>query len=128
MILLPSESHTVNPEHQALSQLDKRLIPEGAAFASLIIDSTEEHQNTLFRVVFDAESVSAWHSHPIGQILMIVRGECTTEFHDANPQVSSAGSIVWIEPNRVHRHGSGYEEMEYISIQQILNGTATNWK
>lgn len=74
MILLPSESHAVNPENQALSQLDKRLIPEGAAFASLIINSTEEHQNTLFRVVFDAGSKSAWHSHPTGQILVIVRG------------------------------------------------------
>lgn len=128
MILLPSESHAVNPENQALSQLDKRLIPEGAAFASLIINSTEEHQNTLFRVVFDAGSKSAWHSHPTGQILVIVRGECTTEFHDTNPKVSRAGSIVWVEPNVAHRHGSGSEEMEYISIQQILNGTATNWK
>jgi quercetin dioxygenase-like cupin family protein len=128
MILLPSESQVVGLADQVLFQLDKRLIPKGAALASLIINSKEECQNTLFRVVFDAGSMSEWHSHPRGQILVIVRGECTTEFHDASPTVSGVGSIVWIEPNVVHRHGSGSEEMEYVSMQQILNGTATNWK
>lgn len=129
MILLPSESEVVNLEDQAvLSQLENHLIPKGAALASLIINAKEDHQNTLFRVVFDAESMSEWHSHPKGQILVITRGECMTEFHDASPKISRAGGIVWIEPDVVHRHGSGSEEMEYVSIQQILNGTATNWK
>lgn len=128
MILLPSKSCVVNPEHQALSRLDARLIPEGTASASLIINATQDHQNTVFRVVFEAGSMSEWHSHPSGQILVIVRGECVTEFQNSSPKVSSAGSIVWIEPNVAHRHGAGLVEMEYISIQQILDGAATTWK
>ncbi len=79
-------------------------------------------------VSFSPGARSAWHSHPLGQTLIVTAG---TGWHqcDGEPREEiRAGDIVWCEPGRRHWHGATpHSAMSHIALQEALDGQVVEW-
>ena len=79
-------------------------------------------------VTFEPGARTAWHTHPLGQTLIVTAG-CGRVQRDGGPvEEIRAGDIVWFEPAERHWHGaSPTTEMTHIAIAEMLDGTAVEW-
>jgi quercetin dioxygenase-like cupin family protein len=79
-------------------------------------------------VTFEPGARTAWHSHPLGQTLIVTSG---TGWHccDGGPvEEIRAGDIVWCPPDQKHWHGATpTTAMTHIAIQESLNGSPVTW-
>jgi mannose-6-phosphate isomerase-like protein (cupin superfamily) len=75
-----------------------------------------------------AANSSAWHTHPLGQILIVTDGEGWIRQWGGPVQVIRKGDVVWISPGVKHWHGATpTTAMTHIAVQENLNGVAVNW-
>ena len=79
-------------------------------------------------VTFEPGARTAWHTHPLGQILIVTAG-CGRVQREGGPiEVIHPGDDVWFEPGEKHWHGAApTTAMTHIAIQESLNGTAVDW-
>jgi quercetin dioxygenase-like cupin family protein len=71
-------------------------------------------------VHFAPNSRTAWHSHPLGQVLVVTAGVGWVQAVGAQPQRISVGDIVTVAPQEVHWHGACETTgMTHIAIQQL---------
>ena len=79
-------------------------------------------------VTFEPGARTAWHTHPLGQTLIVTAG-CGRVQRDGGPiEEIRAGDIVWFEPGERHWHGaSPTTAMTHIAIAEMLNGKAVEW-
>jgi quercetin dioxygenase-like cupin family protein len=79
-------------------------------------------------VTFEPTARTAWHSHPLGQMLIVVAG-CGRIQRDGDLITEiRAGDMVWIEPGEKHWHGAApLTAMSHIAIQEYLDGEAADW-
>jgi 4-carboxymuconolactone decarboxylase len=79
-------------------------------------------------VTFSPGARSAWHTHPLGQVLIITAGKGRVQIEGGPIQVVHAGDVVVIPPNVKHWHGAAPDSsMSHIAIQDNLNGDAVDW-
>jgi quercetin dioxygenase-like cupin family protein len=79
-------------------------------------------------VTFEPGARTAWHTHPLGQTLHIVRGTGRVQTWGGPIQAIRAGDTVWIPPGEKHWHGAGpTTAMAHIAMQEGLDGVAVNW-
>jgi quercetin dioxygenase-like cupin family protein len=79
-------------------------------------------------VTFEPGARSAWHKHPLGQVLIVTSG-CGLVQSDGEPaQVIRAGDVVWCPPGEKHWHGAAATTaMTHIAIVEELNGKGVEW-
>jgi quercetin dioxygenase-like cupin family protein len=79
-------------------------------------------------VTFEPCARTAWHTHPLGQILIVTAG-CGRVQKEGGPiEEIRPGDVVWIEPNDKHWHGATpTTAMTHIAIQESFDGTAVEW-
>jgi quercetin dioxygenase-like cupin family protein len=79
-------------------------------------------------VTFEAGARTAWHTHPLGQTLIIVSG-CGLVQKDSGPvEKVYPGDIIWFEPGEKHWHGATPDTaMTHIAIQEHLDGKVVDW-
>ncbi len=79
-------------------------------------------------VTFEAGARSAWHTHPLGQTL-IVTGGCGWIQREGGPiEDIRPGDVVWIPPGEKHWHGATpTTAMTHIAIQEALGGSVADW-
>jgi len=79
-------------------------------------------------VTFEPGARTAWHTHPLGQTLIVTAG-CGRVQRDGEPiQEIRAGDVVWVEPGERHWHGaSPTTAMTHIAIAEMLDGKAVEW-
>jgi quercetin dioxygenase-like cupin family protein len=79
-------------------------------------------------VTFEPGARTAWHTHPLGQILIIMSG-CGWVQREGGPiEEVRAGDVVWFPPGEKHWHGaSSTTAMTHIGIQEQLDGKAVEW-
>jgi len=79
-------------------------------------------------VTFEPGARTAWHTHPLGQILIVTAG-CGRVQREGGPiEVIHSGDVVWFEPGEKHWHGAApTTAMTHIAIQESLNGMAVDW-
>jgi quercetin dioxygenase-like cupin family protein len=79
-------------------------------------------------VTFEPGARSAWHTHPLGQTLIVTAGSGRVQ-HWGNPiQEMREGDVVWIPPGQKHWHGaSPNSAMTHIAIQEHLDGKVVEW-
>jgi quercetin dioxygenase-like cupin family protein/NAD(P)-dependent dehydrogenase (short-subunit alcohol dehydrogenase family) len=79
-------------------------------------------------VTFEPGARTAWHTHPLGQTLIVTAG-CGRVQRDGGPiEEIRAGDIVWFEPGERHWHGaSPTTAMTHIAIAEMLDGKAVEW-
>lgn len=79
-------------------------------------------------VTFEPGVRTAWHTHPLGQTLIVTAG-CGWVQHEGGPvEEIRPGDVVWFSPNEKHWHGATPNTaMTHIAIQERLDGTAVDW-
>jgi quercetin dioxygenase-like cupin family protein len=79
-------------------------------------------------VTFEPGARTAWHTHPLGQTLIVTAG-CGRVQRDGGPvEEIRADDIVWLEPGERHWHGaSPTTAMTHIAIAEMLDGKAVEW-
>ncbi len=79
-------------------------------------------------VTFEPGARSAWHTHPLGQTLIITAGKGWTQC-DGGPIVElNVGDIVWCPPGHRHWHGATpTTSMTHIAIAEALDGKVVDW-
>ncbi|MBB6222308.1 (R)-mandelonitrile lyase [Rhizobium leguminosarum] len=79
-------------------------------------------------VTFEPGARTAWHTHPLGQTLIVTSG-CGRVQRDAGPvEEIRAGDVVWFSPGERHWHGaSPTTAMTHIAIQEQLDGKVVDW-
>jgi quercetin dioxygenase-like cupin family protein len=79
-------------------------------------------------VTFEPGARTAWHTHPLGQTLIITSGLGRVQRSDGPIEEIRPGDIVWFEPGEKHWHGaSPNTAMTHIAVQESLNGKPVDW-
>ena len=79
-------------------------------------------------VTFEPGARTAWHTHPLGQTLIVTAGCGWTQRWGGERQEIRPGDVVWIPPGEKHWHGaSPTVAMNHIAIQEALDGKAVEW-
>ncbi len=79
-------------------------------------------------VTFEPGARTNWHTHPLGQTLVIVSGLGWVQCEGGPKEVIQPGDVVWFQPNEKHWHGaSDSVAMSHIAIQEQQNGIAVEW-
>jgi quercetin dioxygenase-like cupin family protein len=77
---------------------------------------------------FEPGARTAWHSHPLGQTLIVITGcGCVQRWHGPIEEVRP-GDVIWYSPGEKHWHGaSSNTAMANLAIQEHLDGNAADW-
>ena len=79
-------------------------------------------------VTFEPGARTAWHTHPLGQILIVTSGCGLVQRIGGPIQVIAPGDVVWFSPGEKHWHGgSPNTAMTHIAIQETLDGKSVDW-
>jgi quercetin dioxygenase-like cupin family protein len=79
-------------------------------------------------VTFEPGARSAWHTHPLGQTLIITSGLGWVQREGGPIEEVRPGDIVWFPPGLKHWHGATpTTAMTHIAIQESLNGKNVDW-
>lgn len=94
----------------------------------LFLAAEEPSRATGAGVTFEPGARTAWHTHPLGQTL-IVTGGCGQVQRDGGPiEEIKPGDTVWFPPHEKHWHGaSATTSMTHIAIQEVLDGSSVTW-
>jgi quercetin dioxygenase-like cupin family protein len=79
-------------------------------------------------VTFEPGARTAWHTHPLGQTL-IVTGGCGWAQREGGPvEEIRPGDVVWFSPGEKHWHGgTATTGMTHIALQEKLDGKVVDW-
>ncbi len=79
-------------------------------------------------VSFEAGARTAWHTHPLGQTLIVSSGRGWVQQWESSAQQIKTGDVVWIPPGVKHWHGaSANEAMAHIAVAESLDGKSVTW-
>ena len=79
-------------------------------------------------VTFEPGARSAWHTHPLGQTLIVTSGLGWVQMEGGPKEGIRAGDIVWIPPGEKHWHGAtAATAMTHIAISEALDGKTVDW-
>lgn len=79
-------------------------------------------------VTFEPGARTAWHTHPLGQTLIVTAGAGLVQREGEPVQAIHPGDVIWFEPGERHWHGaSPSTAMSHIAIQEKLNGSPVDW-
>lgn len=79
-------------------------------------------------VTFEPGARTAWHTHPLGQTLIVTAGFGRAQREGGPVEDLHPGDIVWIAPGEKHWHGaSPTTALIHIAIQERLDGKAVDW-
>jgi quercetin dioxygenase-like cupin family protein len=79
-------------------------------------------------VTFEPGSRTTWHSHPLGQFLIVIAGCGLAQRWDGDVEEIRPGDVVWFPPGEKHWHGATpTTAMTHIAIQEQLGGKTAEW-
>jgi quercetin dioxygenase-like cupin family protein len=79
-------------------------------------------------VTFEPGARTAWHTHPLGQTLIVTAGAGRVQLWGQAIQTIKPGDVVWIAPGEKHWHGAGPDTaMTHIAIHEMHAGKAVDW-
>jgi quercetin dioxygenase-like cupin family protein len=79
-------------------------------------------------VTFEPGARTAWHTHPLGQTLIVIAGSGRAQRWGGPVEEIHPGDVVWIAPNEKHWHGAApATAMTHIAVQEQLDGKVVDW-
>ena len=79
-------------------------------------------------VTFEPGARSAWHTHPLGQVLIVTAGTGRVQRWGDPVDEIRQGDVVWIPPGQKHWHGAAPDgSMAHIAVSEALDGKAVEW-
>ena len=80
------------------------------------------------RVTFQPGARTAWHTHPLGQTLIVTAGLGWAQREGGSVEEIRPGDVVWFAPGEKHWHGATPTfSMTHIAIQERRNGEVVTW-
>ena len=79
-------------------------------------------------VTFEPGARTAWHSHPLGQTLIVTAGCGRAQSWGGPIEEIRPGDVVWFAPGEKHWHGAApTTAMTHIAVQEQLDGKTADW-
>jgi|TARA_A100001391_G_scaffold63912_1_gene39896 quercetin dioxygenase-like cupin family protein len=79
-------------------------------------------------VTFEPGARTAWHTHPLGQTLVVTSGAGRVQRWDGPIEEIRPGDVVWFAPGEKHWHGAAPDTaMTHIAVQEVQDGRAVDW-
>lgn len=101
----------------------------GSVRVQSLFDAKKPARSSGGKVTFQPGARSAWHTHPLGQILIVLEGVGWIQQWGGPVQVIREGDVVWIPAGVKHWHGATpTTTMTHIALQEQLNGTVVDWQ
>jgi quercetin dioxygenase-like cupin family protein len=100
----------------------------GAVRVDRLFDAPDPARVAMALVTFEPGARTAWHTHPLGQTLIVTAG-CGRAQREGGPiEELRPGDVVWFAPGEKHWHGAAATTaMSHIAIQEKLNGSPVTW-
>jgi len=90
--------------------------------------ATEPARVSCAYVTFEPGARSAWHTHPLGQTLIVTAGCGWTQCEGEEIVAIRIGDVIWCPPGHKHWHGATPSTaMTHIAVQESLNGKNVEW-
>jgi quercetin dioxygenase-like cupin family protein len=100
----------------------------GAVRVDGLFKGTEPARVSGGTVTFEPGARTAWHTHPLGQTLIVTAGSGLVQQWGEPVQRIRPGDTVWIAPNVKHWHGAtATTGMTHIAIAEVLDGKVVEW-
>lgn len=100
----------------------------GAVRIDPLFESNDFRRAAAVLVTFEPGARKTWHTHPLGQTLIVTAGSGWVQREGSRVEHIFPGDIIWIEPNERHWHGAtSTTGMSHIGIQENLNGKTVDW-
>jgi quercetin dioxygenase-like cupin family protein len=79
-------------------------------------------------VTFEPGARTAWHTHPLGQTLIVTAGRGRAQRWEGPVEEIRPGDVIWFAPGEKHWHGAApTTAMTHIAIQERLDGQTADW-
>ena len=100
----------------------------GAVRIDPLFEASEPARVRGASVTFEPGARTAWHTHPLGQTLVVTAG-CGLAQREGGPiEKIRPGDVVWFPPREKHWHGAApTTAMSHLAIQEALEGKAVDW-
>ena len=100
----------------------------GSVRVQSLFDAKEPARSSGGQVTFQSGARSAWHTHPLGQILIVTDGVGWVQQWGGPVQVIRKGDVVWIPAGVKHWHGATpTATMTHLAFQEQLDGKVVDW-
>ncbi|MGA7832752.1 MAG: cupin domain-containing protein [Terracidiphilus sp.] len=100
----------------------------GAVRVDLLFDAPDPARAVGASVTFEPGARTAWHTHPLGQTLIVTSGCGRAQRWGGAIEEIRPGDVIWFAPGEKHWHGAApLTAMTHIAIQEKLNGKTVDW-
>jgi quercetin dioxygenase-like cupin family protein len=100
----------------------------GTATVNPFFGANEHTRATGGLVTFEPGARSAWHTHPGGQMLIVVSGRGYVQEEGGPKREIKEGDVIWTPPGVKHWHGAtATSAMSHIAITNVVNGKNVDW-
>ncbi|MBM1690167.1 cupin domain-containing protein [Sulfitobacter geojensis] len=110
-------STTPNPDHFT-----------GTVRMDPLINTPAPARLNALSVTFEPGARTAWHTHPLGQTLIVTAGAGLAQKAGEAIQRIHPGDVIWFAPGEKHWHGAAPDcAMTHIALQEAQDGSAADW-
>ena len=93
-----------------------------------VFDAHDPARTSGASVTFEPGARTAWHTHPLGQTLIVTAGCGRVQRWGGSIEEIHPGDVVQFEPGEKHWHGAApTTSVTHIAIQEALDGKAVDW-
>ncbi|MEI2387620.1 cupin domain-containing protein [Breoghania sp. JC706] len=100
----------------------------GAVEVEMLFNPVDKERVQGASVAFQPGARTAWHTHPLGQTLIVTAGVGRVQRWGGPIEEIRVGDVVWFAPGEKHWHGAAPDAaMTHTAIQEVQNGKAVDW-
>ncbi|MGH9481636.1 MAG: (R)-mandelonitrile lyase [Terriglobales bacterium] len=100
----------------------------GAVRIDPLLRATAPARVAAASVTFEPSARTAWHTHPLGQMLIVTAGCGRAQRWGGPVEEVRPGDVVWFPPGEKHWHGAApTTAMTHLAIQEWFEGKAVEW-
>ena len=94
-----------------------------------VISTPDPSRVRIVTVTFEPGSRTAWHTHPLGQTLIVTAGKGLAQTEGGPLESILPGDVVWFPPGERHWHGAAADVgMTHIAVQEAIDGVNVAWE
>lgn len=100
----------------------------GTVRVDLLFEAADPARVVGASVTFEPGARTAWHTHPLGQTLIVTAGNGLAQRWGGALEEIRPGDVIWFAPDEKHWHGAtATTGMTHIAIQERLDGRTVDW-
>jgi quercetin dioxygenase-like cupin family protein len=100
----------------------------GAVRIDPLFDAPDPARAVGASVTFEPGARTAWHTHPLGQTLIVTAGSGLAQRWGGPIEPIRPGDVIWFSPGEKHWHGATpTTAMTHLAVQEKMNGKAVDW-